>query len=56
MDIVSSLKEKLITDKKILSEFQTTHLNLVIQYLTALKKNFAVARAEYERALKDLSR
>lgn len=54
MNIIKSLQDKLVTDKKRLSEAQTIHIEAVIEYLKNLKDNFSLAKKDYEDKMKDV--
>lgn len=56
MDIIKSLEEKLIKDRKTLSEFQMNHINAVLEYLKDLKVDFHSAKKTYETHMRELER
>jgi len=53
LNVIKTLKEKLKKDRKTLTEFQTEHIEAVLEYLKGLKLDFESAKKQYEKTMKD---
>lgn len=56
MNIIASLQAMLKAKRKTLTEFQTFHLQATIAYLQGMKTDYASARKDYEKLMKENER